>query len=152
MLKKSDIEGKPNQGTRDKAVHSVWELVDKAEAATETLKLLGPDATEAESKALATAEQLINGAVQAALARNDRCQSLYFDEKKAMHESARSAEEEAGAFISRLEREHKVDPKITETRQSIEEAREDFRTNRETKSFEVDYTPDYKRLADEEGD
>ncbi len=146
---KKDHEGQPNQGTRDKAVQSIWELVDKAEESTKTLKLLGPNATEAEAKALATAEQLVNGAIQAALARNDKCQSLYFDEKKAMHESARSADEEAGSLLSRLEREHKVDPRLTELRRTEDQAREAWAKGEEIKTFEVDLTPPTKQLTEE---
>src|SRR5258708_22795725 len=145
---RKDESGQPNQGTRDKAVQLIWELVDKAEEGAATLNLLGPDATEQEQKALATAEQLINGAVQAALGRSGKEQSLYFDEKKAMHDSARSADEEAGSLLSRLEREHKVDPRLTELRQTPQKEKEDWAAHKETKTFEVDLTPPTNNLEE----
>ncbi len=66
-----------------------------------------------------------------------------------MHDGARSVDEEAGSLLERLEREHKVDPRLTQLRQTAQKEKEDWASHKETKTFEVDLTPPTKELEDE---
>ncbi len=116
----------------DEHTRAIW----KAAAAVEEAELLlgnGEEQIELRRKSIdkLTAE---------ALERQGRHRSLWFDERKTMHEGAVEAADEAKGQLDRIEREHKVEPLVTEVRIDPEEARRLEEKNQEIKRFEVDLT------------
>lgn len=126
----------------DAAVHSIWDLINKAEEA-EGLLLGSPekDRTEAESRALAAGTGLISQITGEALSRHGKERSLYFSEKQSMHFNAvEAAEEAASKILDRAERELKVDPRVTQKRLEPREIAENERRNIKVDRFEADLT------------
>jgi hypothetical protein len=127
------IESKRVGNESDEHVRQVWDKV--ATAAANGEKSIVLELTNGDEKTL-----LVQDLVKERLAAHGAATSLYFDERKLMHECALEADIEARNRLGAIERDLKTDPFLTELRISPKEQNESAARGQEIKRFEVDLT------------